>query len=81
MIGQTLLPMPMGAERIFEIDYMPEQITGNQLDVQLKSNIEEIVIKWATQINEILTEDSSHTNDNYPSPNAGNYRNGLITLM
>lgn len=52
MTGQTLLPMPMGTEQIFENSYG---------DSQLKSNIEEIVIKWAGQINDILSEQSQES--------------------
>ena len=81
MTGQTLLPMPMGAERIFQVDNMVDKIGGNQLDVQLRSNIEEIVIKWASQINEILSEESSHANNSsYPLPNTGNITK-LISLF
>ncbi|XP_078034037.1 dynein beta chain, ciliary-like [Augochlora pura] len=52
--GQTLLPMPMGIEDILQ----PENLSPtNPKTLELKSNIEKIVIKWATQINEILNEE------------------------
>jgi hypothetical protein len=39
----------------------------------LKSAIEGVVIKWATQINDVLTEESSQafTGGQHPTPNAG----------
>ncbi|XP_046432396.1 dynein beta chain, ciliary-like [Neodiprion fabricii] len=72
MTGQTLLPMPMGVERIFEAEWLVQQTAGEQVDLQLKSDIEGIVIKWATQINDILSEESTlaFNNNNHPLPNA-----------
>ncbi|KOC63491.1 Dynein beta chain, ciliary [Habropoda laboriosa] len=55
--GQTLLPMPMGIEEILNQQFNSKIDSSKQL--QLKNNIEEIVIKWATQINEILNEEFS----------------------
>ncbi|XP_017887523.2 dynein beta chain, ciliary-like [Ceratina calcarata] len=51
--GQTLLPMPMGMEEILNAKLNNKSTS----QLQLKSNIEEIVIKWASQINEILNEE------------------------
>lgn len=50
--GQTLLPMPMGIEELLHEQF--DSKTEPSKKVELKNNIEEIVIKWATQINEIL---------------------------
>ncbi|CAK9799022.1 Dynein beta chain, ciliary [Anthophora plagiata] len=55
--GQTLLPMPMGIEEIINQQFVSKLDSTKQL--QLKNNIEEIVIKWAIQINEILNEEYS----------------------
>lgn len=40
----------------------------------MKSAIEGVVIKWATQINDVLTQESSQAFDGgqNPTPNAGN---------
>ncbi|XP_043279274.1 dynein beta chain, ciliary-like [Venturia canescens] len=69
MSGQTLLPMPIGIERIFDVDFTSEQPVGDRSAYRMKSNIEEIVIKWSTQINEVLSEDNSRTDNNHPTPN------------
>ncbi|GLH12099.1 uncharacterized protein GBIM_16853, partial [Gryllus bimaculatus] len=54
--GQTVLAMPVGVERI--------------VDLYLKSAIEGVIIKWATQINDVITEDSAQAfaNGNNPVP-------------
>lgn len=43
------------------------------VDLYLKSAIEGVVIKWATQINDVLTEESSQAfaGGQNPTPNAG----------
>lgn len=66
--------MPMGVERIFEAEWLVQQSAGEQVDVRLKSDIEGIVIKWATQINDILSEESTlaFNNNNHPLPSTGN---------
>ncbi|KAG9431525.1 dynein beta chain, ciliary [Apis mellifera carnica] len=53
--GKTLLPMPMDIEEILDPKFYTDVDISKQLKV--KSNIEEIVVKWATQINEILNEE------------------------
>ncbi|KAK1137302.1 hypothetical protein K0M31_001815 [Melipona bicolor] len=58
--GQTLLPMPMGIEEIINQQL---RLDSPKL-LQLKNNIEEIVIKWATQINEILNVEFSMLSKN-----------------
>ncbi|XP_015433748.1 PREDICTED: dynein beta chain, ciliary-like [Dufourea novaeangliae] len=52
--GQTLLPMPMGIEDILQEDYVDKT---DAKTLELKSDIEKIVIKWATQLSEILNEE------------------------
>ncbi|XP_076651774.1 dynein beta chain, ciliary-like [Halictus rubicundus] len=52
--GQTLLPMPMGIEDLLQHENLSPV---DSKTLELKNNIEKIVIKWATQINEILNEE------------------------
>jgi len=46
----------------------------------LKSAIEGVVIKWATQINDVLTQESSQAFDGgqNPTPNAGKLLKNLF---
>ncbi|XP_076381799.1 dynein beta chain, ciliary-like [Megalopta genalis] len=69
--GQTLLPMPMGIEDILQ----PENLSPtNPKTLDLKNNIEKIVIKWATQINEILNEEfTKRTGPPIPEQSELNY--------
>ncbi|XP_024226426.2 dynein beta chain, ciliary isoform X1 [Bombus impatiens] len=60
--GQTLLPMPMGIEEILDQQFNSKLESPKLL--QVKNNIEEIVIKWATQINEILNVEFSKFSTN-----------------
>jgi len=48
---------------------------GNCVDLYLKSAIEGAVIKWATQIDEVLKEDSScaFVKESNPTPRFGMY--------
>ncbi|GAB1866294.1 Dynein beta chain, ciliary [Camponotus japonicus] len=70
MIGQTLLPMPMGVEQVFEEEWKVQQSGGVEVDLRLKSDIETIVTKWCSQINDILNEESTRAflNDKQPLP-------------
>ncbi|XP_034948410.1 dynein beta chain, ciliary-like [Chelonus insularis] len=52
MMGQTLLPMPMGIEDFFKAD----QLTSDEINFKLRNNAERIVIKWSTQVNDVLNE-------------------------
>ncbi|XP_018352750.1 PREDICTED: dynein heavy chain 9, axonemal-like [Trachymyrmex septentrionalis] len=69
MMGQTLLPMPMGIEQIFEAEWKAQQSGGVEVDVPLKTNIEIIVTKWCSQINDTLYEESPR-NDKQLLPSA-----------
>lgn len=71
MTGQTLLPMPMGIEQIFEEEWKIQN--EDKFDAQLKSNIEVIVTKWLSQIGDVLAEESTRANDVKPLPSAGTY--------
>ncbi|XP_071571876.1 dynein beta chain, ciliary-like [Temnothorax nylanderi] len=70
MMGQTLLPMPMGIEQIFEAEWKAQQSGGVEVDLPLKSNIETIVTKWCSQIGDTLNEESPR-NDKQLLPSAG----------
>lgn len=73
MIGQTLLPMPMGVEQVFEEEWKAQQSGGVEVDLRLKSDIETIVTKWCSQINDVLNEESTRAflNDKQPLPSDG----------
>ncbi|XP_071446269.1 dynein beta chain, ciliary-like [Hetaerina americana] len=68
MQGQTLLPMPVGINRVYEAEKLLIQSNGENVDLFLKSSFEGSVIKWATQINEIIKEDSSSAFENGANP-------------
>ncbi|XP_050446950.1 dynein beta chain, ciliary-like [Cataglyphis hispanica] len=68
MTGQTLLPMPMGIEQIFEEEWKAQRSGGAEVDVRLKSDIERIVTKWCSQINDVLNEESTRAFLNAKQP-------------
>lgn len=73
--GQTILPMPVGIDRVFEVEKTLIESNGEVCDLYLKSAIEGMVIKWATQINDVLNNDNSEksvTTVN-PVPSVGEY--------
>lgn len=55
---------------------------GEVVDLYLKSAIEGVVIKWATQINDILNEDSAQAfgNGQNPVPSAGKVQRTTVSL-
>ncbi|XP_057668614.1 dynein beta chain, ciliary [Diorhabda carinulata] len=57
--GQTILPMPVGVDRVFEVERTLIESHGEICDLYLKSSIEGVVIKWSSQINDVLANDSS----------------------
>nr|CAI5851783.1 unnamed protein product [Callosobruchus analis] len=57
--GQTVLPMPVGIEKVSEVEKTVLDTNGETCDLYLKSAIEGMVIKWASQINDVLANDSS----------------------
>lgn len=57
--GQTVLPMPVGVDKVFEVERVLIETKGEVCDLYLKSAIEGVVIKWSTQINDVLMNDSS----------------------
>lgn len=56
--GQTVLPMPVGIERVSEVEKTLTESNGEICDLYLKSGIEGVVMKWASQINDVLVNDS-----------------------
>ncbi|XP_014471080.1 PREDICTED: dynein beta chain, ciliary-like [Dinoponera quadriceps] len=72
MTGQTLLPMPMGVERIFDEELKTQQSGGTEVDIRLRRDIEAIVMKWCTQIGDTLHEESTRVFliDKHPQPSA-----------
>lgn len=63
--------MPMGIEDLIDENF--ESKADSTLKLHLKSNIEEIVIKWASQINEILNEELSKRSRGEQSAVSGNF--------
>ena len=80
MTGITLLPMPMGVERIFEVEMAIRESETKEVDIQLKNNIEEIFAEWSEQVNDILKENSTSavSNNSNPLPSEGDF-NKFIT--
>ena len=70
--GKTLLPFPQqGAARIEAEEARVKASKGEDCDMTLKNNIEGIIIKWAYQIDEVLSKDSAEELNipgNYPGP-------------
>ncbi|XP_072155544.1 dynein beta chain, ciliary isoform X1 [Bemisia tabaci] len=68
--GQTVLPLPVGVERVHQAEKMLRESGGEMVDLYLKSAIEGVVIKWASQINDVLNDDSSlaFANGQNPTP-------------
>lgn len=68
MNGQTVLPMPVGVERVFEVEKLLIESDGEMCDLYFKSAVEGVMIKWAAQINEVLVTDSSEKTCSAPNP-------------
>ncbi|XP_047352693.1 dynein beta chain, ciliary-like [Vespa velutina] len=69
MFGETILSMPIDIEKIFEEEWKLQQNDDVQFNVKLRSNIESIIIKWTSQINEILDEEGILLSSDYLLPN------------
>lgn len=54
--GQTILAMPVGVEKIVKVAAELQEKQTCNIDLYLKGAIEGVVIKWATQINDVLIE-------------------------
>lgn len=72
--GQTILAIPVGIEKIMKASNELLEKKFCTIDLYLKSAIEGVVIKWATQINDVVTDSSLNTfsNGQNPIPSAGN---------
>ncbi|CAG7732677.1 unnamed protein product [Allacma fusca] len=57
--GKTLLPMPLSLDAVDENERNLQEVGPSEVDLQLKTQIETLIIKWAQQINEVLKQDSS----------------------
>ncbi|KAG5897820.1 hypothetical protein JTB14_011820 [Gonioctena quinquepunctata] len=66
--GQTVLPMPVGVDKVFEAEKSLIESNGEVCDLYLKSAIEGVVIKWSTQINDVLSNDSSENSSSNVNP-------------
>lgn len=78
--GQTVLPMPVGVEKVHEAERVLIESEGEICDLYLKSAIEGVIIKWATQINAVLLTDSSETSGGpNPIPSVG--KNMLMLIF
>lgn len=71
--GETILASPVGIEKIVKAAKELEETNSCNIDLYLKSAIEGIVIKWATQINDVMKEKPSNAflNKQNPTPHAG----------
>lgn len=54
--GQTILAMPVGVEKIVKVATELQTTKRCNIDLYLKGAIEGVVIKWVTQINDVLIE-------------------------
>lgn len=58
--GQTILAMPVGVEKIVKVAAELQETKTCNIDLYLKGAIEGVVIKWATQINDVMIETPSN---------------------
>lgn len=56
MNGQTILAMPVGVEKIVKVAAVLQETKTCNIDLYLKGAIEGVVIKWATQINDVMID-------------------------
>lgn len=72
--GQTVLPMPVGVEKVHEVEKILIESNGEICDLYLKSAIEGVIIKWAAQVNDVLANDSSENSTvTHAVPSMGNF--------
>ena len=57
--GKTLLPFPQGAATDIEDEERKvRESDGKDVNLLMKNNIEGIIIKWAHQVDEVLSQES-----------------------
>ena len=66
--GKTLLPFPQGAKHIDEEERKAKASSGKECNIRLKNAIEGIIIKWAYQVDEVLSKDSTAEIAKTPGP-------------
>ncbi|KAM7360514.1 dynein heavy chain at 93AB isoform 2-T2 [Cochliomyia hominivorax] len=68
--GETILAMPVGVEKIVKAANKIGDNPNLQIDLYLKSAIEGVVIKWATQVHEVIKENPANAflNGQNPTP-------------
>ncbi|XP_061390860.1 dynein beta chain, ciliary isoform X1 [Musca vetustissima] len=68
--GETILAMPVGVEKIVKAAAAISENPQLQIDLYLKSAIEGVVIKWATQVHEVIKENPANAflNGQNPTP-------------
>ncbi|KAI4487640.1 hypothetical protein M0802_011953 [Mischocyttarus mexicanus] len=69
MFGETILAMPIDIEKIFEEGWKQQESDDVQFNVKLRSNIESIINKWTSQINDILDDEKILLSSDYLLPN------------
>lgn len=71
--GQTILAMPVGVEKIVKVAAKLQETKFCNIDLYLKGAIEGVVIKWATQINDVMVEMPSNAfnSEQNPLPSIG----------
>lgn len=71
--GQTVLPMPIGIEKVHEVERDLVESNGEICDLYLKSAIEGCIVKWSTQITDVLINSSPEKGEIMnPTPLVGN---------
>lgn len=65
--------MPVGVEKIVKAAIELQETNTCNIDLYLKGAIEGVVIKWATQINDVMIESpkNAFNNGQNPLPTAG----------
>lgn len=67
--------MPVGVEKIVKAAIELQETNTCSIDLYLKGAIEGVVIKWATQINDVMIESpkNAFNNGQNPLPTIGRY--------
>lgn len=67
--GRTLLPFPQqGAAAIEDEERKVRESDGKKVNMTLKNNIEGIILKWAHQVEEVLSKDSAEELEDGDNP-------------